>query len=356
MKTVSARQLCFFLAFIAPVGKLILMPSQIVFDAKQDLLFSAALSYLLQSVIVFLVLLAAKKDKTLFALLRERLGTVGARVALSLLALFLFLAALLPMLEQKLLVQSVFYDTLPSILAFAPFFLFSAYLCFHPIAHLGRMWDILMPFSAVGFAGLIALSAGAADFGALLPVGASGMGAIARGTLHSLSWFFDSALLLPLLGRIEQTKRLPLKGTLCYLAGGGAVLLVLAVFYGVFSDIALRQLFAFSRISKYFPGVAVLGRIDYFFIFALTLVMAFYCAMPLHAGVECLKQAFGDTPVRAGGYTLAVNGVMFTLSVLLNYHFLRTQTFMTHTAAWIFPLFPALLVFVLLIGRKHEKA
>lgn len=356
MTKISTRQLLFFLACVAPVGKIILMPSRLVYYANNDLLWSTAIEYALHTGAVFLVLLLSKRNRTIYELLVNTFGKITAKIIMTVLAAFLFYASLLPLMEQKLFVQSVFYDTLPSTLAFAPFFLFSAYLCYKPLSSFGRVWDIVAPFAIVGYLGVVVLSAGQADFGALLPVGSSGTMGILKGAAYSSSWFFDTALLLLLIGKFEYKKGLAWKGALSYFLGGLAVLFFLAVFYGVFSDIALRQLFAFSKISKYFSGVDILGRIDYLFIFALALVMAFYCAMPLQACSECLKDAYGGGKTLAACAAVGLNGTAFALSVLLNFSFQTTANVTTETLFWIFPLFCLCLPAAALgLRRNREK-
>lgn len=356
MPKISERQLIFFLACVAPVGKIVIMPSSLVYYAKNDLLFSAAVNYALQTGAVFLVLLLSRRNASFYDLLENTFGKIAAKILISVFALFLFYAAFLPLFEQKLFVQSVFYDTLPSSLSFAAFFLFAAFLCFQPLVSFGRTWDILAPLSLVGFTGILVLSVGKADFGALLPVGASGAKGVFQGAAFSQCWFFDAALLLVLMGRFEYRKGLAWKGALAYAGGGLVVLFFLAVFYGIFSDIALRQLFAFAKISKYFSGITVLGRIDYIFIFTLALVMAFYCALPVQAGAECLKDAFGNNRVFAGCLAVTVNLVLFLVSTFLDYSFLLTENLIRQTLFWIFPLFCILLpALALLLRRNREK-
>ncbi len=356
MTKISSRQLLFFLACIAPVGKIILMPSQLVYYAKNDLLFSAAINYALQTGALFLVLLLSKRNETFYRLLCNTFGKIAAKILITVFSLFLFYAALIPLIEQKLFVQSVFYDTLPSTVAFAPFFLLSAFLCFQPISSFGRTWDILAPLSLIGFLGIIVLSAGQADYGALLPVGASGAKGILGGAAFTSNWFFDTAIVLMLIGKFDYQKGLAWKGTLCYALGGIATLLFLSVFYGIFSDIALRQIFAFTKISKYFSGITVLGRIDYLFIFTLALVMAFYCALPLQAGAEGLKEAYGGGKPFAAFVAVTINAVLFTVSSVLNFSFLATLRFISQTLFWIFPIFCILVpASAHLLRRTREK-
>lgn len=359
MSKYSSRQLYFFLACISPLGKIILMPSQLVYYAKNDLLLCAAINYALQTAAVFLVLLLSRRNQTFYELLKRAFGKTAAAILLTIFSLFLFYAALLPLIEQKLFVQSVFYDTLPSTLAFAPFFLLSAYLCAKPLGSLGRVWDILAPLSVIGYAGIIALSAGQADFGSVLPVGASGAKGIFGGAAFSSTWFFDAALLLTLIGKFDYKKGLAWKGTLCYALGAAAVLFFLAVFYGIFSDIALRQLFAFTKISKYFSGITVLGRIDYAFIFTLALTMAFYCIFPLQAGAECLREAYGGGKTFAAIAAVVINAAMLALTSALDFSFQTLLAFITRTAFWIFPVFCLLIpaaALLLLLRRNREKS
>lgn len=204
----------------------------------------------------------------------------------------------------------------------------------------------------------MALSVSNADFGALMPVGISGAEGIFGGFAYSLSWFFDSALILALAGKFEYRKGMAWKGMLFYLAGGAAIVFFLAVFYGVYSDIALQQTFAFSEISKYFSGITVLGRIDYFFSFALVFVILFYGSLPLHAGVECVCNAFGDKRCLRIVLSVAVNVGLLVCVYLLNFKLYVTLQTVTKMLFWIFPVFCVLLpaLCLLLKRRKHETA
>ena len=180
------------------------------------------------------------------------------------------------------------------------------------------------------------------------------------GTAYTMSWFYDSVILLFLMGKFEYKKGMAWKSVLCYLAGAAAVLIFLAIFYGIFSDIAIRQIFAFAKTSKYFAGISVLGRIDFIFIYSLALVMAFYCTLPLHAGVDMLTEAYGNRENRLMTVLLSVgiNAVMFALSLLLNFSFRVLNATITKPLFWLFPLFALLLPVIALALRRspREKA
>ena len=356
----SARQICFFLAAVAPAGKLVLMPSQLVAQTANDLLLPVAMQILAQSALVFAVLLLARNGRTVYGMLSDMVGGFFAKAACVLFAAFLLFATFVPLVEQKILVQSIFYDTLPSYVAFAPFFLFAAYLCAKPLASLGRVWDILAPLFLVGILGVLLLSVGNADFGALLPVGAAGAGGFGRGVAYTAGWFFDAALLLPLVGKFPYRKGLAWKGALCYLGGGILLLFFLAVYYGIFAEIAVTQLFAFAHMSKYFSGITALGRIDYLFIFAIAFVMAFYTAMPVQAAVDALTDAFGHRRVLAPTLSTAFNAALLALMLAFNFVPSATVSAITQRAFWIFPVFAAgapllLLALSPVLNKRRER-
>lgn len=354
-RTIAPRQLLFFLGCIAPLTKLVLLPAQLVADAKNDLLLSALLPVVLESLSVFAAVLLSKRALSFFALLERSFGRAAATLGSVVLSLFFLFAAYIPLFEQKLMVQSVFYDTLPSDLLFAPFFLLSVYFCLKPLASFGRVFDLLGPLSVLSFAVLVLFSAGEADFAALLPAGISGAEGIFTGAKHALAWFFDGALVLPLMDKIQYKKGLAWKAVAVHLAGGGAVLLFLALFYGIFQGIAPVQFFAFAKTAKYFPAVGILGRVDYLFIYALALAMIFASLMPMFSAAELLKEAFGESKQKCLFYSLLLNGAMIASSAALGFAFPAAERFLTRTLVWLFPLFSAALPLALLLLRERRK-
>lgn len=359
MNKISARQIYFFLACVAPVSKLIVLPARLAEYSGNDLWIPAAIHFLLQAAVIFCVLLLAKRNMSFYELLANTFGKIAAKIVVLLFGLFLFYAGLLPMLEQKLFVQGVFYDTLPSLVAFTPFFLFAAYLCSKPLSSYGRVFDVLAPIAIVGLAGILIFSAGTADYGAVLPIGASGVKGIAGGTAYTFSWFFDTALLLFLLGKFRYSEGMAWKGALAYLGGGAAVLFFLMTFYGIFEGTAINQLFAFTKTSKYFSGFTVLGRVDYLFIFALALVMAFYCALPVSCAIESVIQAFGRKKYLPTLLAILLNVIYFLFTWFFDYRFGDAMQAISQKGFWVFPAFTLLLPALCLLLKKrrsHESA
>ncbi len=355
MERIKVRQLCFYFVAMMPVAKLLVYPATLTYQSKNDLLLSAFVNCLAEGAIVALVMLLAKKSgKSLFALLENTFGNITAKIVYGVFALFFFASALLPFMEHKNFVLQVMYENVPSIISFAPFFFVCFFACVKGFKSIGRMADISLPIFIVAFAVLILLAFPHADFAALLPLQGASAGEVLRGSLFSANWYTEAAFLLFFLGHFEYEKRASVKVIASYAIGSAAVLLFLAVFYGVFSDIAIRQQNAVAQISKYTTSFTSLGRVDYLFIFAIALVMIFRLCVPAQMCVHCLCKSFGCKPMLPAA---AVNILLLALTVFFNYSFLELQTLFTQRLWFLFALFAyALPAAALLLKRRgaHE--
>ena len=293
MDKIKLRQICFLFAAVMPVTKMIIYPATVSYYAKNDLLLSAALNLLLMgAVLALVVFLSYRTDMTFFDLLQNTFGRVAARVIYGIFALFFALSALLPLMEQKGFVTQIFYENIPSVIAFAPFFGVSFFACVKGFKTIGRAADIALPVFATCFAVIILLALPEADFSALLPVGGGGEG-IFRGSLYGLNWYTECLYPLFFLGHFKREKGAWRKVGLSFLLGGAALLLFLGTFYGIFADIAVQQQNAIAQISKYTTAFTSLGRIDLLFIFALALVLVFALCIPAQLCVHCACRALG---------------------------------------------------------------
>lgn len=109
------RQICFLFAAVLPVTRLLVYPATLSFWAKNDLLFAAGMSFVLEgAAVAAAVFLASRTQKTFFELLESNFGKTAARAVYLLFALFFAFSAFLPILEQRGFVLQVFYENLPS--------------------------------------------------------------------------------------------------------------------------------------------------------------------------------------------------------------------------------------------------
>lgn len=283
---VVGRQIALAAAFLLPVSKLLEAPSLLAKYAAGDLLLPAILHFLLQFGVLFaLVYAASKSDKTLFERLRLRFGKWSALFYVLYAVYFLF-AAILPLFDLEKFTYAAFFDTAPTSFSFAFFFIFSAFVCVKGLKALGRAADLSLFLYLIPFLALIVMALFAADFSHLLPLFGSKFGDTVYAFTRTTPHFSDAVLLLPFIGNLRYKKGDGVKILTGYGVGACSTLLFLAVFFGIYSSIAPREHYAFSKIAEYFPALDVIGRFDLLFVYMLTLVLLVFTAMPLQFATD----------------------------------------------------------------------
>ncbi len=347
----SARQVCFVCAFVLPIYKLLELPSLLARFAEGDLLLPALLQFLLQGgVLALLLFIASSSNKTLLERLEDRLGK-GVKVLYGVFFVIFLTSAVLPLLDLEKFVYAVFYDTSPTLFSFAAFFVFSAFFCTKSLKSVGRVGDLsafLFPFP---FLALIVMSLVEADISNLLPLFerpfTNSLSAVKYTTPH----FVDVILLLPLIASHRFEKGDGVKIGVGYGVGAIFSMLFFAVFYGVYSTIALRKHYAFAKIAQYFPVLSVVGRIDLIFVYMLCVVLFFYVATPLrHATSLAYKIAGGQKIALA----FIINALAFLFVLFCNKYYDSIYFVFGNylfPVFWVFTLSP-LLLFLL---KKEKK-
>ena len=197
----NTRQVCFIFFAYTAAGKLLMMPALLSYYCGGDLWLPALIIFLLQGAAVWAVAwFCSRTDKTFFALIEEVFGKTVSKIFLWLFALFFAAAALLPMMEQKLFVQSIFYDTIPSLITFLPFFILSVYAGAKGIKNAGRAAEIALPLFSVALLAIVVMSLGESNMSWLLPSFSAPASSLAQGARVSLFDFSDAAVMLMLAG------------------------------------------------------------------------------------------------------------------------------------------------------------
>lgn len=314
---ISVRQICFILIAYNAALKLIIYPTAAASANGNDLIFPALFDLFAQTLIVWSVAyLCSRTDKTFFGLLEDTFNRTVARIVYALLALYFLFAAVVPVTEQQLLVHAAFYDTVPSLYAFLPFFLFSVYAGAKSFTDTGRCADICLPVFAVSVIALLVMSVGQGDYSNLLPVLKQPFPKLAGGALGGLFRYSDSAFLLLFMGRFGYRKGDAAKLTLSYACGGLIVIALIAVFYAVYGAMTPTRPFILSEISAFFPAISYVGRIDLPLVYALDTVILFAVVLYIQACVHCLSLAFGWD--KRSALSLGVNAVLLALTFVLN--------------------------------------
>lgn len=290
---ILGRQIAFAAAFLLPAAKLLEAPSLLAKYAAGDLLLPAFLHFILQAGVLFALLFAASRsEKTLFERLELWLGK-GAIVFYILYAVYFVFSALLPILDLEKFIYAAFFDTSPTTFAFTFFFFLSAFVCAKGMKALGRAADLCLFLFVLPFLALIGMSVIEADLTHLLPLFGSKFGDTVSAFKYTTPHFSDAVLLLPLIGNLRYKKKDAAKIMTGYGIGATSTLLFLAVFFGIYSSIAPREHYAFSKIAQYFPALSVIGRVDLLFVYILTVVLLFFTCMPLQYSTDFVCRAVG---------------------------------------------------------------
>lgn len=339
---ISVRQICFIMLAYTVVGKLLIYPAMLCKTSGRDLLFSAAIDFLISGIVIWAVsYLCSRTDKTFFGLLENTFGNVVARIIYGVFALFFIACALFTVLEQKLYVQAIFYDTVPSFMAFLPFFFLSVYAGSKNFSTIGRCADFCFPLFIASLAVIFSMSFGEADFSNLLPVLKTPASGVFGGALTTFFRFTEPCWLLMMMGRFDYKKGDAAKITLSYTFGALLVLLFLALYVGVYGNIAVTRHFAISKTAVYFPAIEVIGRIDLLVLYVLEVVMLFAVLFDIQLAVQCVGGCTGfDKPML---WSLAVSTVIFALTIIFNNSFTSVTDFYSRWM-WI-----ALVIFAVII-------
>jgi spore germination protein KB len=306
--------------------KLLNYPTYMSYLSGNDLIFPALFNIILQSAIIWLItFLASRTDKTFYELLRDCVGEVGAKIVFALFALFFIANAILPMIEQQLFVHESFYDTIPSILVFLPFFILSIYAGSKRFTNIGRVADMCLPIFVVAIIVIFAMSIGQCRFDNLLPILRRQPSNIGGSSLSSIVRFSDSSFMLMFLGHFKYKKGDSLKITLSYIAGGLIVLLFMSMFYAIYGSLSPMQPFAIAKIPIFFSAINLIGRVDMLAIYLYDTAVLFALILNIQMSCYCLEKVF-SCPLR-GVYSIAVNAILITISIVFTNNFVALNDF-----------------------------
>lgn len=344
---VYCRQIAFAAAFLLPAAKLLEAPSILAKYASGDLLLPALAHFLLQSLLLLGFLYAASRSEIpLFVRLQNAFGG-GVKVLYIAYVLYYLFSATLPLLDLEKFVYAAFFDTAPTTFAFGVFFFLSAFICTKGIKAVGRSADLCLFLFLLPFSALMAMSFTAADFSNLLPFFGTKLAGSATAFSRTAPQFADALLLLPLIGNCRYKPNDGKKILLGYWSGAALSLLFFAIFYAIYSSIAPREHYAFSKIAEYFPALAVMGRIDLLFVYFLTVVLLLYTCLPLQYATDLIADAASIR--RKTWISAALNVLLFLFVLYMNKYYDSFHAVIGNRLFWVFWLFsllPLLLIFL----------
>lgn len=323
---ISVRQICFILLCYNAVSKMLLYPTVLSHYCGRDLLFAALIDFAVQAVVVWAVsFLCSRTDKTFFQLLEGTFGNIFARIIYGLFALFFIAATIVPLCEQKLYVHTIFYDTVPPLLIFLPFFFFSIYAAGKKFTNIGRSADVCMPIFVLSMIFVFSMSVLEIKWNSFMPVLKTPVKDLFGGALGTVFRFAEPCYVLMFMGHFKYKKGDAAKMTFSYIGGALIVLLFLFTFYGIYGDIAQSRQFAVSKISLFFPAIDTIGRIDFIALYILEIVMLFALVLNIQLALHCVMKCTGYQ--NRAVLSLAVNAALIILLLVFDHGFNNLHTF-----------------------------
>lgn len=356
MKQLRTRQICFFFLAFLPVIKIFMMPSIVSKIANEDGWLSVSLALFLDFLtLATLVFTFRKNDTDFFTVLEDFFGKNVSKIIMVIYAVFFFIKALLPISEQRDFIDLTLYPVLSVPITFIPFFFVLFYLCTKKLRVFGRLSDAIWLISIIGFVLILALSLTNVDFSAILPIGASGIKNVVRGTFSISNWFGDALYFMFFIGEYQHKKGDGKKILLSYALSALLVIAFVIVFYCTFTSIAFRQRFALTEISKYTTVIYNLGRFDYIAIFLILFSSVIALSIPLYFSNRLLKKAFNvkkEWPFALGICLLILIFFTFFNEYLASFEYFATNVF-GYFCLVLGKIFPILLCIIK--GVKNAK-
>lgn len=336
------------------VSRLLLYTTALSDVCGNDLLFPILIDFAVQTVVVWVVcFLCSRTDKTFFGLLEDTFGNVFARIIYGFFALYFAFSTVFPMMEQKQYVGQIFYDTVPSLLVFLPFFVFSVYAGCKELKNIGRCADISLPIFVTAFALMLFMSFSEVDLSNLLPILKTPATKIFGGALGSFFRFVEPSFLLMFMGHFKYRKGDAAKITLSYAGGGLIVILFAAVFYSIYGVISPSRDFAIAKVALFFPAIELIGRIDLIALYFMEIAMLFALVINIQFAVHCLKKC---TELQIGGiWSVAVNVVLLVLVIVLDSSFSGLFEFYSKWVWIVTAIFALLLPLLAWTLKKGER-
>ena len=294
MKEIKCSQIGKLLIYIVPATKLLLLPVILTDAAGRDSYLAVGLMYLLDIAVMSLLLFTLRNsgNVTFSEFLKSFTNWVRIPV-LILFALQFLLKAFLPIVEQKLFLQDSFYQKISAFAFYLPVMILILFIAVKSVRVYGRLAELLFVLTIISFGLIFLLALAAFEPSELLPFCYDGFGPVVKGCFQIVSWFGDSLLLVLFFGRISDSKNvfktiLPLMGVCMLLT-----VLFMVLFTGIFGAVAVRQIFALSKISRYNLILSEVGRFDWFAILVLLGGILFNAAVNVGAAVSLLRDCLG---------------------------------------------------------------
>ena len=352
---VNKKQVCALLFTIIPSSKFLVLPTLYAAYAKQDAWFAGLINLIADGILVAVIVafISVYEGQTFFDVLENTFNKKVARAVYFVYGLYFMFKCVVPVFEQKNYTEIVLYETSPTVFTFLPFFLVSAYMCVHGLRPMARTAEIVAWFTATGLVLVTFLSVSSVDFLYLRPVLKNPVGQTLSGSYKAMIWYGQPVVLLFMAGKIKKEKHFKLSVGITFGVAAAIVVLLFAFFTGIYGDIAVRQLYALSKMTKYSIALNNVGRFDYIATLMLVTAGVLSLSVPLVFSTMCFNTAFGKG--KPFVFAIIINALIATVLSIFNLYFNRTielfENYFSPVMLLLVYVFPLVM---LIIGKKRR--
>lgn len=359
MKDVKCSQLGKLFVYIVPAMKLLLLPVILTNSAGRDSYLAVALMYLLDIAMLTLLLFTLRNIGNVT--LSDFLGKFSDFVRIPVLLLFcvqFLLKACIPLVEEKLFLEDSLYQKISMFSFYLPVCLLLLFIAVKSARTYGRVGELLFALALISFGLIFVLSFEAFDLRELKPFLFNGFSPVLKGSFQIVFWFGDFLLMVYFFGRISDSgnafKKILIYAFVCM----ALTVLFMVIFTGIFGAVAVRQIFALSKISKYNLVLSEVGRFDWFAVLVLLGGILFGAAVNLGAAVQLFQDAFHIQ--KKTWIAVAMVVLLFGAGIFFNNNFIALFELFSGPLLWFFLFMQYAMPVILFIlsfffRRSYEK-
>ncbi len=348
--SIKVKQICALFICLLPLSKIVSAPAIIAKNYAEKIWFPPLVWFLFELLFIGFVFVLDKMHggKTFFDILSSEYSENFAKAIYFFYGVFFFIKSFLPLIEHKALIETAFYEILPSTPIFYPLFLVTFYISLKGLKALGRAAEFCLPLSWAGLITIMFLAVPSGNAEVLLPLfHGNKSGAISL--LSTVSWFGDALYFLFFMGHFEKEKRSVLRVLSSYAIPAVFTLGFFVCFYAVFAFVAETQLIAVKEVGIFSVTLQNVGRFDYIAVFLIALASVLSVSFPIVTSVKMFERVF---PAKNAFIPALVINVLLLAATYLFAQ--KYQLIVEIYQKYLYPLF--IFVFILpLLGLKRRK-
>ena len=325
-KELTGRQAIILIAISVCATKFFILPSNLTARAGQDAIYMMIL-FILAEFLLFMVLVQISylnKNKSLYELLQEAIGTIATKIVFVVLFIFFTAKLCINIIETYTFFLGTLYDELSPILYFFPLALLVFYMTSIGLKTIGRSAEMLWVFVFLGIALIVAVAVPSVDFSYMLPIFENGTQSAQEAIFKNSMWFGDYFVYLFFFGKIDFRKNYVKKIAIIVGVTVLTIVFFIILFHCAFPYTAGMRHYAISDISQQSSRIATVGKIDWLVVVVWTFasiiqtVIFSYCAEESLSKIFKIKQKYVSSLIFIGVLGVVLFLLKFQIVNLLN--------------------------------------